>query len=172
KSAMDGYFNPAYDTSKPNPFSPSTNCAVPLAVVGILAAPVLAPLALEAIASITLESAVAGIATNTLSQGIANGGDFSKVNMIEALSSAAPGIGPTVIGETFNYNFAEIDKGIQTPQSFEQGVLQIGGGLLSNRFGNKIDAVPHLSTGAAKAYREMAKFSVETGTNVLPGLAN
>ena len=125
--------------------------------------------------SFSAETALYGVATNTISQGIANGGDFTQVNGIEALSSAIPGIGPTIVGETFSYSYDDYLKGkrnIQIPQSFDHAVLQIGGGLLSNKFGNKIDVNPNFGSGAIKTYREMAKFSVETGTNVLPSLAD
>jgi hypothetical protein len=77
-----------------------------------------------------------------------------------------------IVGETFNFNYAERNMGIQTPKSFEHGMLQIGGGLLSNKFGNKIDANPIFGQGVAKTYGEMAKFGVETGSNVLPNLAD
>lgn len=125
--------------------------------------------------SFSAETALYGVATNNVSQGIANGGDFTKVNGIEALSSAVPGIGPTIVGETFSYTFDDYLKGkrnIQTPQSFEHAALQISGGLLSNKFGNKINTYPILGSGVAKTYREIAKFSVETGTNVLLSLAD
>jgi hypothetical protein len=40
KSSMDGYFNPAYDVSKPNPYSPSTDKRCAIAMIGIVAIPV------------------------------------------------------------------------------------------------------------------------------------
>jgi hypothetical protein len=58
------------------------------------------------------------------------------------------------------------------PTSFEKGCLQIGGGLLSNKFGNKIDANPIFGQGVTKTYGGMAKFGVETGSNILPLLGN
>lgn len=119
--------------------------------------------------TITGQTAVTGMSLNALSQAVANGGDVSKVNLIEVASSAAPGVGPTIIGETFNFNFAEKDKGIQTPQNLNQGVLQIGGGLLSNYGGNKIDGF-NANGAVQNAYKEVAKFMIETGSNVAPAL--
>ena len=120
-------------------------------------------------ATVTGKTAVTGMALNALSQGIANGGDISKINVIEVGSSAIPGVGPTIVGETFNFNYAERDKGIQIPKNFNQAVLQIGGGLLSNYSGNKID---NFATGNAveSIYKEVLKFSIETGSNVAPQL--
>lgn len=158
------------------------NSSVPaLALCGILAAPIALEMGgtyllaeLAGYSSVTAETAIAGVATNTLSQGIANGGDFTQVNGIEALSSAVPGIGPTIFGETFSYSYNDWYKGngIQTPKSFEQALLQIGGGLFSNKFGNKIDANPLFGSGVGKTYGKVASFAVETGTNVLPSLAD
>lgn len=161
-----------------NPYSPMTGADpyVALYVAAIISAPILlAEGGIAAFSQMTWGSAAYGIGANTVSQGIANGGDLTKVNIIEALSSAVPGIGPTVAGEYFNLPVSNVMQGNftpSTPQSFEQGFLQIGGGLFSNKFGNKIDANPIFNKGAAKTYKEMAKFSVETATNVLPSLGN
>ena len=153
-------------------YSPGESGLVPLA---ILASPLVIAEAGVAATAVTLESAVSGILVNTVSQGVANGGDLTKVNTVEALSSAIPGIGPTIVGETFNLPVGQIMQGNfmpSAPTSFEKGLLQIGGGLMSNKFGNKIDANPIFGQGVTKTYGEMAKFGVETGTNVLPLLGN
>ncbi|NHM00802.1 hypothetical protein [Flavobacterium difficile] len=88
------------------------------------------------------------------------------------MSSAVPGLGPMIVGETFNYNYAERKWGIQTPKSFEHGILQIGGGFLSNKFEGKIESNPIFREGVSKTYGKMATFGVETGSNVLPNLAD
>jgi RHS repeat-associated protein len=174
-----------YGPQTENPYAPSTDPVAAAAVCGIVILPVaIAELGAAALiaeisgyASVTGESAAVGVATNTVSQGIANGGDLSKINVIEAGASAIPGIGPTIVGETFNLPVGNVMQGNfvpSTPSSFEQGVLRVGGGLLSNYAGNKIDGSLGKSTvfgsGAGKVYTEAAKFSVETASNVLPNL--
>ncbi len=158
-----GDYGPSYGVEKDLKYS--------LMLVGAIAAPILGAEAaiIGAFSEVTWGSAAYGIFSNTLSQGIANGGDLSKVNVIEAGASALPGIGPIIIGETFNFNFAEASKGIQTPISFEHAIMQIGGGLLSNIFGNTVDS-KNVGKGVGKVYGEVAKFAVETGTNVAPKL--
>ncbi|MDX6182025.1 hypothetical protein SGQ44_14245 [Flavobacterium sp. Fl-77] len=121
----------------------------------------------------TVGEAAFGVVSNTVSQGIANKSDFSKVNVIEAGASAFPGIGPAIIGESFSLTVGDVLKGNfkpLTPESLEQATLQIGGVLISNSFGNKINASSIFAKGAAKTYGEMAKFSVETASNVAPSL--
>jgi hypothetical protein len=176
RAVSSGDFGPSY--------GPEKDAQISLAIVGAIAAPVLgATGALGAGASwlwgefatafsqVTAGSALTGIATNTVSQGIANGGDLTKTNVIEAGASAIPGLGSTLVGSTFNYNFAEADKGIQTPKSFEQATLQIGGGVFSNKFGNMINSNANFTNGAGKVYGEVAKVMVGAGTGILPNLA-
>ena len=176
ESTMSGgetfYNSPSHVSS--GDYGPSKDPQDAAMAVGIVCLPVLgATGGLAALFSApTWSSASFGIASNTVSQGIANGGDLSKVNVIEAGASAFPGVGPAVIGETFNFNFAEADKGIQTPKSIEHAAVQIGGGLLSNSFSNKVDASPIFGSGAAKVYGEVAKVAVETGSNVAPNLVD
>jgi RHS repeat-associated protein len=146
-----------------------------LMVAGVVALPVLAASGAlaGAFALPTAEEALFGVVTNMLSQGVANEGDFTKVNTVEAVASAFPGVGPTIIGESFNLPVSDVLDGNfkpSTPASFEQGAIQIGGGLISNSFGNKIDANSIFAKGAAKTYGEAAKFSVETASNVAPNL--
>ena len=124
--------------------------------------------------TITGKTIVTGMASNALSQGIANGGDVLEINVIEVGSSAIPGVGQTIIGETFNLKAGDIMNGNftpTTPQSFDHALLQIGGGLLSNYSGNKID---NFTTGntVESVYKEVLKFTIETGSNVAPGLAD
>lgn len=176
RAVSSGDFGPSY--------GPEKDAQISLAIVGAIAAPVLgATGALGAGASwlrgeiatafsqVTVGSAITGITTNTLSQGIANGGDLSKTNIIEAGSSAIPGLGSALVGSTFNYNFAEGDKGIQTPKSLEQATLQIGGGVFSSKFGKMIDINANFSSGAGKVYGETAKVMVGAGASTLPKLA-
>lgn len=125
----------------------------------------------ESLSTFSATSAAYGIGINTASQTIANSGDVSKVNLIEAVSSGVPGVGAVIIGETFNFNIAEANKGIQMPTSVDQAVLQIGGGLLSDKFGGAMDKNPIFDNGVGNVYKEIAKFSIETGSNVAPKLA-
>jgi RHS repeat-associated protein len=155
-------------------YGPDKDPAHAAIAVGIVCLPVLgATGSLAALfSSPTWSSASLGIATNTVSQGIANGGDLSKVNVIEAGASAFPGAGPVIIGGILNFNLSEADKGIQAPKSIEHATVQIGGGLLSNSFSNKVDASPIFGSGAGKVYGEVAKVAVETGSSVAPNLAD
>jgi RHS repeat-associated protein len=139
---------------------------ISLAIISVITFPIAAASGL--LIGGTYGAAAYGVASNTVSQTAANGGDFSKVNIIEAGSAAIPGPTSTVIGETLNFNFAESEQGIQFPKTFDQAAVQIGGGLFSNAFGNKIDASPIFSSGASKTYGEVAKFAVETASNVAP----
>ena len=86
-----------------------------------------------------------------------------------------PGVGSTIFGETFNLPISSVLNGNfrpTVPKTLDQAILQIGGGLLSNSFGNKIDASPLFGNGVGQVYKEVAKFSVETGSNALPNLSN
>ena len=174
------YFDRSNYGKGANPYSPSTDPTFAYAVMGVLAAPIALEFAagyaiaeLTAYSSITAESALVGIGTNTVSQTIANGGDVTQVNVIEALASAAPGMGSTIAGETFSLPVSSVMQGNfvpSIPQSVDQAVLQIGGGMISNKFGNKVDTSPIFSKGAAKTYGKMASFTVETASNTLPSL--
>jgi RHS repeat-associated protein len=176
RAMSSGDYGPSY--------GPTNDAKISLGIIGAISAPILGgtgALAAGAswfwgqvtttFSSITWGSAATGIATNTFSQGIANGGDMSQVNVVEALSSAVPGVGSTIVGETFNLSFGDVMLGKftpSTPNSFEQAVLQVGGGLLSNKFAGKVDANANFNTGAGKTYGEAAKLAVETATNVAP----
>jgi hypothetical protein len=169
----------------PNPYSPSCDwrysaaiCAAPAIVVAAEAGAIYAAgsYLFAGASEITFGTAAFGIGTNTLSQGIVNvgsGGSLNDINVIEALSSAVPGIGPVIVGESLSLPVGNILNGKFTPSfpaSINQGVLQIGGGLFSSKFSNLIDTSSIFSKGAAKVYGETAKFSVETGSNALPNL--
>jgi RHS repeat-associated protein len=161
RSISSGDYGPSYGEK---------DTQISLAIVSAVTFPIAAVSGLFAAGSFS--AAAYGVTSNTVSQVSANGGDFSKVNVIEAGFSAIPGPASTVVGETLNFNFAESEQGIQFPKTFDQAVLQIGGGLFSNAFGKKIDSSPIFSSGASKVYGETAKFAVETGSNVVPKLAD
>lgn len=160
-----------------NPYSPSTDwryslaiCAAPavvvLAEVGAIgaAATYLYTSATAALSQITLSSATIGVTTNTFSQYLANQGNIGKINWIEAGSSMVPGIGPVVFGETFSYSTS---NGFQTPNSFAQWSVQVGGGILSNSFGKATDN--YLGNNISnQVVGEYFKFQVETATNIAP----
>ncbi len=168
-------------------YGPAMDEKISLGIIGAMAAPILAAEgglaylgteAMTAFSQMSWGSAASGIAINTVSQGIANvgsGGSLGDINTIEALSSAVPGVGSTIFGETFNLPISSVLNGNfrpTVPKTLDQAVLQIGGGLLSNSFGNKIDASPLFGNGVGQVYKEVAKFSVETGSNALPNLGN
>jgi hypothetical protein len=75
-----------------------------------------------------------------------------------------PGIGPVVFGETFSYSTS---NGFQTPNSFAQWSVQVGGGILSNSFGKATDN--YLGNNISnQVVGEYFKFQVETATNIAP----
>jgi hypothetical protein len=143
-------------------------------IYAVLALPVLfflgAEIGIVGGASLTWNSYFSGVGLNTFSQTIANGGDIKKVNVIEAGLSGFNGFIPIIFGETINWNYAERKKGIQTPQTLNQIVLQVGGGLISGGFSKYIGGTKLFENGASKQFGKIAEFSVETGTNVLPKL--
>ena len=154
-------------------YGPDKSTAHAIAFAGIVALPIAGATGAISFGLPTVGEALFGVTANTVSQGIANGGDFTQVNTIEAAASAFPGVGPTLIGESFSLSVEDISNSNYTPSiptSFEQAAVQIGGGLISNSFGNKIDANSIFAKGAAKTYGETAKFSVETASNVAPSL--
>ncbi|UUF12936.1 MULTISPECIES: DUF6443 domain-containing protein [Flavobacterium] len=154
-------------------YGPDKSTSHAIAFAGIVALPILGATGAISFGLPTVGEALFGVTANTVSQGIANGGDFTQVNTIEAAASAFPGVGPTLIGESFSLSVEDFSNSNYTPSiptSFEQAAVQIGGGLISNSFGNKIDANSIFAKGVAKTYGETAKFSVETASNVAPNL--
>lgn len=164
----------AYGPDKDLTHAAMVAAAVALAVTGGLVAggSYVVAEGVAAFSQITWSSAVVGMASNVVSQGIAYSGDFTKINMIEMLSSAVPGLGSATVGASFNFNFAEYDKGIQTPKSFDHAFLQIGGAILANRFGKKIDSSPIFSKGVGSTYGTVAKISATAVADTTPMLAN
>lgn len=84
--------------------------------------------ATAAISGMSWGSATYGMASDALSQGIANGGDLSKINVVQTLASAVPGIGSTMVGGTFKLSAGDVMQGNFTPSaptSFEQAGLQM-----------------------------------------------
>lgn len=78
-------------------------------------------------------------------------------------------------GETFSYtreNYLKDKKdgtyGIRLPNNYEVAFLQIGGGLVSDKFGNIIEGKAYFRDGVGYTYGEMVKFMVETLSNVIP----
>lgn len=177
-SRWQGTYFDRYHSKGKNPYSPDGGVTFALCTAGFILLPILAlemggaaiTAEIAGYSTVTTETAVVGVASNVLSQGIANSGDFRKVNLIEAGFSAVPGFGPTILGETFNYNLAEHTEGIQTPKTFDRALLQIGGGIFSSRFSSSIDSSPLFKNGAPKAFGNIASFGVETATNALPNV--
>lgn len=167
----NGYFSDYFEAyrkwggNKPNPYSPSTSSTPVLILCGILTLPIGA-------GAITVEGVIWGCTSNAVSQGIAqvgSGNSLADINIIEVLCSAVPGVGTTIVGETFSLSVNSIiDNGFvpSTPESVDQAILGIGGGLISNEFGNMVEGQQVFNEmGAGLFYGEMAKFSVETVTN-------
>jgi RHS repeat-associated protein len=160
-----GAFGPSY--------GPEMDEKISLGIIGAIAAPLaavegglgyLAAEGLAALSEVTLTSATVGVTTNTFSQYLANQGDVGKINWIEAGSNIVPGIAPVVIGETFSYSTS---NGFQTPNSFAQWSAQVGGGILSNRFGNATDNYLGNSF-SSQVVGEFFKFQIETASNIAP----
>jgi len=64
-SSMDGYFKPAYDTSKLNPYSPSTDWRYSVAIAGVVAIPVLIEVfGAAAISEFVIEEAAENVTEN------------------------------------------------------------------------------------------------------------
>lgn len=153
-------------------YGPDKTTAHAIAFAGIVALPILGATGAISFGLPTAGEAVFGVASNTLSQGLANGGDFTQVNTIEAVSSAFPGVGPTIIGESFSLSVEDISNSNYTPSiptSPEQAALQIGGGLISNGFSNKTDNFLSNEKGG-KIVGEYFKFQVETASNIAPSI--
>jgi RHS repeat-associated protein len=111
---------------------------------------------------------------NAGSQYIANGGNAGDINLIEAGLSAVPGTNliPTIAGETFSLTANKFDEGVTLPNSFSQWGIQVGGGILSNRFGKATDN--HMTgEGFGGAFvSEYFKLIIETGSNAAPSLVD
>jgi hypothetical protein len=186
RGIFDGQLEYYAKNPGPNPYSPSCDwrysaaiCASPAIVVAAEAGAIYAAgsYLFAGASEMTLGTSLYGIGINTFTQAVANSGTkggLGEINIIESLSSAIPGIGPTIFGEYFSLKVSELQNGIfipSKPDSLNQGILQIGGGLLSNKFGNMIDSMSVFAKGVGKVYGEMAKTLIETGTNVLPKLS-
>ena len=141
-------------------------------------------LPLLAAVSPSIQSTIATVVTNPLvqegalnmtlnagSQYIANGGVAGGINMIEVASSGVPGTNliPTVVGETFSLTAKE---GFQTPDSFSKWSVQVGGGILSNRFGKATDCYLGGEGIGGKITSEYFKTIIETGSNAAPNLVD
>jgi hypothetical protein len=156
-------------------YGPDKDSGHALIACGLVALPALAVTGgiVAAFGAPTLESSIVGVSTNTVSQVIANNGDYTQVNTVEAVSSAFPGVGPTIIGESFNLPVSDVLQGNfmpTTPSSFQQGLVQIGGGLLSNSFGNATDNYLSGEGFGGKLVGEYFKGIIETGSNAAPNL--
>jgi hypothetical protein len=149
--------------------------AIMLLVGSVFAAPILA--ASPAVASITSVASnpiVQNITLNAGSQYLANGGNAGDINMIEAGLSGVPGTNlmPTIAGETFSFSANNYKQGITIPSSLGKWGAQLGGGVLSNRFGKATDNYLGSEGLAGKAVGDYFKFIVETGSNAAPNAIN
>ena len=142
--------------------------AIMLLVGSVFAAPILA--ASPAVASITSVASnpiVQNITLNAGSQYLANGGNAGDINMIEAGLSGVPGTNlmPTIAGETFSFT---TNDGFQAPTFDKKWAVQVGGGILSNRFGKATDTYLKGEGAGGAAVGGFYKFIVETGSNAAP----
>jgi hypothetical protein len=130
-------------------------------------------------ANLTWGKALYGMGTNGVSQWMANAGDWKQINGIEVGMSAFGTYSSTVFGETFSYKYQDYLDGYKlpsVPKSWDHAMLQIGGGLFSTYFGDKLGDFK-LGKGiagsfTAQFYKETSKFMVETASNVAPALAD
>jgi hypothetical protein len=177
-----GEYGPSYGREKDLQYS--------LMLVGAIAAPIVAveggiaaggaylwSEGVAAFSAITTETAITEMGINTLSQYIANGGNAGDINMIEVGSSAIPGLGPIVFGETFSYSFNNVLDGkfIQAPdfsssKGWKNWGVQVGGGIISNRFGNATDNYLLNEGIGGKIVGGYFTGLIETGSNAAPGL--
>ena len=153
------YFDKDNYGKGPNPYSPSTSSTPVLILIGILSAPIVAPY-------ITVSSLV-GMGSNAVAQYFANGRNIGDINVIEVGSSAVPGIGPVIVGETLNLS---LNNGYQTPNSLGQWGAQVTGGILSYGFGRATDKYLSGEGAGGALTGEFFKGVVETGSNAVPNL--
>lgn len=151
-----------------------------MALVGsAFAAPILA--ASPAVASITsvlsnplVQQGAFNMTVNAGSQYMANGGDVGDINMIEVGTAGIPGTNliPVVAGETFSLTANKFDQGVTIPNSFSKWGIQVGGGILSNRFGKATDNHMSGQGFGGAVVSEYFKLIIETGSNAAPSLAD
>ncbi|RUT69904.1 hypothetical protein D0817_14920 [Flavobacterium cupreum] len=129
-------------------------------------------------AGLTWGKAFWGMGTNGLSQWTANKFDWRKINGIEVGASAFGTYPSTIVGETFSFTWEDRAKGVTIPDSWDHAALQIGGGLFSTYFGDKMGGGPFkfgsglTGTFVGQFYRESAVFGVETISNMVPKFAD
>jgi RHS repeat-associated protein len=75
------------------------------------------------------EYAGMNITANIIGQGVGNGGDISKINLLEAAESGFNGFAPLVIGSTFNLSISDVGVNNQTKIAAGIGTGFLGGGL-------------------------------------------
>lgn len=75
------------------------------------------------------EYAGMNITANIIGQGVGNGGDISKINLLEAAASGFNGFAPLVIGSTFNLSISDVGVNNQTKIAAGIGTGFLGGGL-------------------------------------------
>jgi RHS repeat-associated protein len=148
-----------------------------MALVGsVAAAPILAasPVVTSVLSNPLVQQGALNISLNAGSQYLANGGNAGDINMIEAGLSGVPGtnLTPTIAGETFSFTANNYKQGITLPSSLGKWGAQMGGGVLSNRFGKATDSYLGSEGLAGKAVGDYFKFIVETGSNAAPNAIN
>jgi RHS repeat-associated protein len=182
----DYYFNekykPAYKQNISNIHSATNSAAVAILTTAAVltgsaylmpvvasASPAISSFTASAVTNPLVQQGALNMGLNAGSQYIANGGVAGDINMIEVASSGVPGTNliPTVVGETFSFTSNE---GFQTPDSFSQWSIQVGGGILSNRFGKATDNYLGGEGVKGAVVGEYFKFIVETGSNAAPNL--
>ncbi|WP_121329946.1 MULTISPECIES: DUF6443 domain-containing protein [unclassified Flavobacterium] len=160
-------------------YGPDKDFGHAVAFAGVIVLPVFGVTGgLTAAASFyTSGEALVGMGVNATSQYIANGGKVGDINTLEVLSSPLPGIAPVILGETFSYtpNNMFNGEGIKSPDfSTQKGWatwgVQVGGGILSNRFGNATDNYLLGEGTGGKFIGEYFKGIIETGSNAAPSL--
>lgn len=69
------------------------------------------------------------ITANIIGQGVGNGGDITKINLLEAAASGLNGFAPLVIGSTFNLSISDVGVNNQTKIAAGIGTGFLGVGL-------------------------------------------
>jgi hypothetical protein len=170
KGPASGDYGPSYGPEKDRQYS--------LALVGAIAAPVLAAEGAlvaggaylwseggAAFSQITWGSAAVNATSNATSQYLANGNSFGDINLISTASSIVPGIGPAAFGESFSYTS---NKGFKLPNSFNKWSVQVSGAIVSNRFGKATDNYLAGEGAQGKVLGEFWKGFVQTFANSIP----
>lgn len=97
---------------------------------------------------------------NAIGQGVGNGGDVTKINLVDVGASGLNGLAPLVVGSTFNVSIESLSSGKLINNSTEIGA-NIGIGIIGNGIMNKFQLPKSIMTDASfMTYQGMINTSV------------